>query len=462
MVAIATRARFAPDDAALTFRYAERLAAGHGLSFNDHERVNGASNGLYTLALGGLRWIGLPVEGTALAMGALAFVAVIVLSWRVASSLGGARGGAVAVVILLVASPFRSNALSGMEASVSALLGLSAVAALRWGWEWWAGVLLGLAVWHRLDAGFLAVAMVCGVLLARRRLPWRLTLAAVGVAMPYLIFCQVHFGSILPQSARSKFSGGADDPSFPQFDRLWVIAALMGVLPCLVAAVPVVLDAWHDRGLDGGAHHGSDASAAVLALAVWPVLHGTFFSLVPMGAPWPWYLTVLVPPIAILSGSGVGRWWDDRGRSSAREARPGLSSLLAATGAAFVAACVVFCAQASIRGALAPDSVDDRWQRNDRAAATWLAGVVGPDDVIDSRCWGQPGFRSPLNPVIDPCRLNSLTSPGPARWVTIRTKDRDDDRSFTVDFCERQRFGRDGDPAQVVVLERSSFGGDCG
>ena len=138
MVAIASRARFAPDDAALTFRYAERLAAGRGLSFNDHERVNGASNGLYTLALGGLRWIGLPVEGTALAMGALAFVAVIVLSWRVASSLAGVRGGAVAVVIHLVASPFRSNALSGMESSVSALLGLSAVAALRWGWEWWA------------------------------------------------------------------------------------------------------------------------------------------------------------------------------------------------------------------------------------------------------------------------------------------------------------------------------------
>lgn len=41
------------DDAAISFRYAKRFGQGLGLSYNDHERVMGFSNPLYTLILAG-------------------------------------------------------------------------------------------------------------------------------------------------------------------------------------------------------------------------------------------------------------------------------------------------------------------------------------------------------------------------------------------------------------------------
>ena len=41
------------DDAAIGFRYSERLVDGHGLTYNDHERVMGFSNPLWTVLLAG-------------------------------------------------------------------------------------------------------------------------------------------------------------------------------------------------------------------------------------------------------------------------------------------------------------------------------------------------------------------------------------------------------------------------
>src|SRR5690349_13105104 len=48
LVAWTTRPALALDDAAISFRYAERLATGKGLTYNDGEHVLGASSGLHT------------------------------------------------------------------------------------------------------------------------------------------------------------------------------------------------------------------------------------------------------------------------------------------------------------------------------------------------------------------------------------------------------------------------------
>ncbi len=57
------------DDAAISFRYAHRLAQGKGFTYNDHEHVIGASNPLYTLVLAGFATAGFDLETTARVMG---------------------------------------------------------------------------------------------------------------------------------------------------------------------------------------------------------------------------------------------------------------------------------------------------------------------------------------------------------------------------------------------------------
>ena len=67
------------DDAFITFRYAENLAAGRGLVFNVGERVEGYSNLLHTLMLAALSLVGIgPVLGANL-IGAAAGLALLLV-----------------------------------------------------------------------------------------------------------------------------------------------------------------------------------------------------------------------------------------------------------------------------------------------------------------------------------------------------------------------------------------------
>ena len=49
---------FLSDDALISLRYAQRLAEGKGLTWNDGERVEGYTNFLWTVACAGLRTLG--------------------------------------------------------------------------------------------------------------------------------------------------------------------------------------------------------------------------------------------------------------------------------------------------------------------------------------------------------------------------------------------------------------------
>ena len=49
------------EDAYITYRYADNLAAGHGFVFNPGERVFGTTTPLYTLVLAGLARLGLDI-----------------------------------------------------------------------------------------------------------------------------------------------------------------------------------------------------------------------------------------------------------------------------------------------------------------------------------------------------------------------------------------------------------------
>jgi hypothetical protein len=289
------------DDAAITLRYAARIAAGDGWTYNDGDHTNGASAPLYTLVLTTLHLIGLNLETAAKAVGVVCFAATFGLAARIAHRIAGPVAGVCAIVLIAGSTEFRTWATSGMESALAASLGLAAILATTYRREWLAGVLVGLAVVNKLDAGFLAIAIAIGVTAAYRRFPWRLVAAAVATFAPWAIFSQLYFGSVLPHSASEKLVNEAK--WHPEFDHWWVLKRMLWDHegPALALAIAAlagvgVLLLRRQQAL----------AAALLALVLWPMLHIVAFSFLNFGGAYGWYTAVLYPPTTVAAACVLG------------------------------------------------------------------------------------------------------------------------------------------------------------
>jgi hypothetical protein len=383
------------DDAAITFRYVERLTSGHGFTYNDHERVLGTSNPLYTLVLTALDLLGLNVETAAEAVGLASFVGGVLLAMWIAAQLSNLAGGVAAGLLLATQDFFRYQALSGMESGFALLLGLAAVACLLRERDGWAGAFLGLAVWNKLDAGLLAVAVAGAYVLFRRRFPLRVAAVAVAVAAPWLLFALAYFGSPLPHSVNAKL--GTGDPASP-FDRSWVL----DLFTTQYRWLPVVLGACALGFL--GAMSAAQRVAAT-TLVGWFALHFAAFSLLDLGDPYPWYTTVLFGPPAILTGVLCGRLLGLALASRRPLAWAAMLCLPLAVALALVSTrAPVQTARADLRAGNPPEPFetfdDDR-----RLAGIWLDQYAGEDEVVTT-CWGWTAYES-RRPFNDTCELNT-------------------------------------------------------
>jgi hypothetical protein len=386
------------DDAAISFRYADRLAAGAGLTYNDHERVFGVSNPLYVLLLTTGRWCGQDLELTGRVIGIVAFCWGLWLAGRIAGDLAQSSAAAtVTGLILGLDSFFRYNELSGMESCLSVVLGLGTVRALQTGRQERAGWLLGLAVVNKLDAVLLGLAVVLASRVALSSWPWRaLARAAVPIAA-WSLFATAYFGAPIPHSFVMKVTGRVPDQPF---DR-WSVAKLFsyqrryllipGVFACL-----------------GNAWHFADSQRLVaLTLAIWFSLHAAVLSTVDFGAAYPWYRVVLFPPLIILSGAWLGISW------RARRSHP---IWMLASGAAV--ALVLWSLLIPTAIELSAGNQARSWEQVDldrRSLGKWLAEHSRPDEVVHS---GFGWIAFPLrNPFHDLTGLNSVASPGPAAYL---------------------------------------------
>lgn len=401
------------DDAAITMRYASRIADGQGWTYNPGDRTNGASAPLYTMVLAALDWVGINVVTAARLVGTAAFAATFGLVALLGSRIIGLGAGILATGILASWVDFHVQGLSGMESVLAAALGLGAIAALREDRDVLAGVLLGLAVVNKIDAGLLAVAVALAYVGVLRRAPWRLVVASVVVALPWFAFATAYFGSPLPYSFTQKSSGSIVNPA-ADMSPTWMLEGfqaqkMVGALLLGLAAVAIL--PWLARRVP--------RAAVALGVAVaWPVLHGLAFSFTDLGDRYSWYFVVLYPPLALAGGCLLGAAIGAARRSS------GLAVAVVCLATASVAALAVGLhrpdggAPVTVAKTIANGRVMGEYEAFENArreAARQLAAMAQPGDVILT-CYGWYAFEAEQAVILESCPLNTREPVGPPRW----------------------------------------------
>jgi hypothetical protein len=221
------------DDAFISFRYARNLADGLGLVFNPHERVEGYTNFLWTVALALGRCLGfdLPVVATTLA--AAAVVSTILLIWLLGRhldsggvggpggiSIGGISGisgiGAAGAAVLFASLGIEARyVLAGMETpAFVCLLALALYLEVRGKSPLATGAILGLATLTRPE-GALYLGVVVLYELALVRSPGRQRLLATArllagfalLALPFFLWRYHYYGYALPNPYYVKVDG---------------------------------------------------------------------------------------------------------------------------------------------------------------------------------------------------------------------------------------------------------------
>jgi len=391
------------DDFFITYRYADNLAAGHGLTFNPGERVFGTTAPGLALLLGALRWLtGVPVPtlGTSVTFAAVLATSAIVL---VQARRRGRGPEALAGGGLLAASAFAWVHNGAEVFVVLALLAVAATLAARRGrlGDAAAGLVAGAAAWCRPDAvlGIGLLGLVEWV--RRRRLPGTYGVAAAAVLAAGLAAAWAWFGSFLPATLEAKRLQAAWRPEiWPSGADFWPAASrLLAEHAVGSALLPLALLGL--AGLPIAARRGGPALRLVVLYAAaqavsYPLLGVAFYA---------WYL---LPTLAAF-GYGAAFAAGAAGRAAwrffgARSWAAAPAVLVAALLLAPVAEGVGRSARRMLADPPAPSRLEDY-----RRAGAWLRRHLAPGQVVATVEVGTLGFYSQL-PIHDVMGLVSPVS----------------------------------------------------
>jgi arabinofuranosyltransferase len=282
------------DDAYIQFRYAENLAAGHGMVFNPGEHIEGASGGVWiaALAVGPLLGVNAGVWGRVLSLGLTGLATL--LAGAAVRRIAGPLAGAYAALLWAALPTNAMYAATGLETAAYGLLLwlalLAATARLPRG-GWLAGVGVSALRPEGLVLGMAALPWI-------RRTPRPLRAVVLGVlggAAAIAAARLLYFGAALPHSVTIKGFTAAAGVG----DGIHYLArALVEWWPLLVG-VPVL---WRYR---------RTLWPAIAAAGTWTVL------VVARGGDWMPGSRYLLPLMALLVGAAAVRAGDRFGRWSA-------------------------------------------------------------------------------------------------------------------------------------------------
>lgn len=408
------------DDFYITYRYAENLARGLGLVYNPGERVFGVTDPGLAVLLGLLRFVTrFPVEWLASALFAAALVGIALLLLREGQERGMAPEMTAGGTLLVGSSLLWANNGAAAPTALLMLFGGAAVVDRR---PWLAGMLAGLAVAVRPDAGVGVALLGLLLLFEARRLPWRYGIAAAAAIFSAALLAGWWFGSPLPNTlgAKIEMAQAADVPAFGaqgfwtrailpisrHFGPLWLLPVAVG----LVGQWPL----FQRSGRLGRLLVLYGGAQAIL----YPAIGVPFFS---------WY--ILPPVIALLYG--IAAFAGSVGRGIGQERR----WLAGLTGALLLALLLPGFARAAFAGyrSFVPPARLVAY----REAGEWIRANSKPDEAIAYVEIGALGYYSE-RPLAD---LMGLVTPrvrpflakndvvggfltGPTPWVVFHRRGR--------------------------------------
>jgi len=237
------------DDAFISFRYAENLAAGEGLVYNAGERVEGYTTFLWVVLLAGLHALGVDTVLAARVAGlTLAGACLILLSFAHRFVAGMTRrDSAVATILLGSSAAFTTWGASGMEVALTGFLLVMAVllhdhaqGVEQGGLATTAsGLCFGLAAMSRPDAALVFMVFFAARVIDRSRIDrtgwFRFGAAFAVLYVPYFVWRFLYYGWLLPNTFYAKVGARADQLIRGGiYFTDWAGAALLVLAPALI------------------------------------------------------------------------------------------------------------------------------------------------------------------------------------------------------------------------------------
>lgn len=280
------------DDAYITFRYAEHLAAGHGLVYNPGEPVLGTTTPLFAALLAGLKVMGLSVPNAARWLGLLAVAGVVLLLQALAArSLSLPVAGALGLCVALHPDTAYMGT-SGMETGFSLALVLGGLLLCLQGRWLGAGAVGGAALLMRPDGILVVVLAIAAAFLRDRKRCWQPLASASAVVLPWALYAAVIYGSPLPSSIAAKRLIHAAGP----------IDILRGHLGILTQNLPLTVLFW--LGVVGVGFALARRSE-LLIVALWMAAYTGSLALSGIAPQFAWYATPLTVTGVLLAAFGA-------------------------------------------------------------------------------------------------------------------------------------------------------------
>lgn len=196
---------FIYEDAHITFRYAENLAEGRGFVYNEGERVYGTTTPLLTLILAAYKIAGRSLPSAAVSIGLIASLWTIGILYKMFEYMWFPKGAIFTILSLIILSDkIIVRDMGGMETPLILLFMAASLYCMVRGRDTWAGVFCGLLLWTRIDTVTWVGLLALYTWWFRRGFPIKLVVTCALVYLPWLIFAQLYFGSIIPYTILAK------------------------------------------------------------------------------------------------------------------------------------------------------------------------------------------------------------------------------------------------------------------
>ncbi|MCB0058532.1 MAG: hypothetical protein KDE45_15955 [Caldilineaceae bacterium] len=286
-----TNPGFLVDDATITYRYALNIAQGNGFVYNLGEHIQGTTTPLFTLILAVFALLGMEPIQAGPAIGLVSGVLAVVVTFLLGRSLAGWLAGLGGAVLLASSAHFAANVSSGMETPLYVLLILTAFLLLYGQHFALAAFVSGLCILMRLDGLAVPAAVLIGVWMRTRRIPWKEAAIVLLTALPWFVFAQLYFGSLLPLSLVAKQS------HIKLADPFWMIRFLINTpFEMLLAPILIFYGTLLSRRKQVAIH--------TVPLVLWLSLYVLAYSFVNIDA-YDWYNVPPIPVLYILFGVAV-------------------------------------------------------------------------------------------------------------------------------------------------------------